>query len=214
MDFKTRLEPHERSVLIRIRKDYFVPYSPCPVSIDIKTTGQRLDENGDFVIGCKATDIYVTHLLHEMAHFAEREIDKLLLRPTEGWGYSYGKYWEIGNQSGYEPSTDQSVRRELRIWAYQHNLEKKYGIEQPIEDLVRAIVWDSAFTFYHSYHDVERKRFRSEKDRLVIAANEVKELADTTYTLDTFDKAWDERIRVLRNQSYANSMVTQRKATA
>lgn len=208
------LAPKEKTLVGRIEMDYFIAHINCPISIDVPTTGQRLDADGNFVIGCRAGDLLATNLLHEMAHFAEREIDKLLKRPDMGWGFTYGKYWEIGSQWGYEAHTDQSIRRELRAWAYQHNLELWYGIAQPIEKLVAPVANDSAFALYHSYHDVERNRYRSEKDRLVIAVEEVRQLADTTYTLKAFNAAWNERIRVLRNQRYEDDMVTERKATA
>jgi len=110
--------------------------------------GQTCKDN-IFYVGPKAgASCDLSNLCHEICHFAEREPPKLLKFPLTGWGLSSGKYWRIGARWGYEPSTDQQVLREARVWAFQYNLQKELDLSDDIRDLVESAVWLPAFCFW------------------------------------------------------------------
>jgi len=181
---------------MQVRKDYF-GNSKFPIQIKVNLEGQGLDENGNFVIGCMAgPSCELANLFHEMGHFAEREIPKLKRKPPSSWGYTFGKYYQIGQHSGYEPTTDESVKRELRIWAFQWHLENKYGIATSIKEMISAVVYMPAFIYYPM-----NGGYRPEPERLTLALEEVTRLSQTTFSLEAFDLAWFERIKALESQN-------------
>lgn len=66
-------------VIKAIEKQFFDGH---PVSFVMNLQGQALDEHGNYLLGGSAgPETHVSNLLHEMGHLAEREIDKLLLKP-------------------------------------------------------------------------------------------------------------------------------------
>lgn len=179
-----------------------------PISFSESLEGQSVEE-GNFVLGCKAGPHYhVSNLAHEMCHFAELEIPRILKKPHSGWGFKYGKYWQIGMASGYEPQTDQSVRREIRTWAYQWSLMQAMQI--PIDDeddsllnLVSSSVYLHAFANYKwaviPAEEREEMGYReSENKTIEIMADEVLHLSKTLFTFDNFRKNWNERLELLK----------------
>ncbi len=187
----SHLIPYEVELLERVKSDYFLNNQ---VHVDIKVEGQSLNDNKQFVLGCRAgPSVEISNLFHEMGHFAEREIPKLLKRPLGSWGYKFGKPWSCLGRSGFEPNTAQSVYREFRIWAFQVNLEHHYGLETDIEDLIDSAVYLPAFYLY-------KMEIKSEKEKLAIACEEVKLLSKTDFTLKVFNEAWLVRLDLLKKQ--------------
>lgn len=185
----------DQEILAKVRKDFFP--DDGPIIIDESLEGQTV-RDGKYVIGPWAgpgSDIH--NLFHEMGHFADREIEALLRFPINSWGYSFGRPWSVAGQSGFEPQTDQSVRREMNCWAYQVSLSRHYGCEQPTYEAVRSAVYLDAFLFYK----LEEGKGLEYKDRdefkLRIMADEVDELAATTHSFSNFQLEWDIRIRAL-----------------
>jgi len=188
-------------------------FNTQPVSVIVKQAGQSLDENNNYVLGCAAgPSIHTSHLFHEMGHLAEREPEKLLLKPYTGWGYTYGKFWQIGSQSGWESSTDQSVQREKRVWAYQLSLENHFNSHYFDErdenkdvafNIVSSVRYMDAFFFYKNR--VINKEHRnqlgyngSELEAIKILAEEVKFLSQTKFTFDNFCEEWFKRMELLK----------------
>lgn len=186
-----------------------------PVSISKELQGQGLDENSNFVLGCSAgpsTD--VSNLIHEMSHLAELEVPRLLKKPYGGWGFKWGKYWELNGHSGYEPRTDQSVRREMRTWAYQWSIHQSLQIpvsnyddesKGELIDLVRSSTYLHAFANYKWAVLSQEERdalgySASEQKTLEILADEVLHLSQTVFTFDNFCKNWKERMDLLKSQ--------------
>jgi hypothetical protein len=195
----------DKDVLARVEKA-LLPATNSPIAFDLKVEGQRVnDQQNQFLIGPWAgPQADVSNLLHEAAHFAEREVDKLLLFPFSSWGFSYGKYWEIGTHSGYEPSTDQAVRREQRVWAYQLSTLRHFGIKETAFDLVSSVVYLSAWCFYQPFVNKSNYNDRSKIRRL---ASETRIMSENEYTYEAFLDAWKLRVDRLRNVTNTNGVV-------
>jgi hypothetical protein len=192
-----------KSLLRQVAKDFFVGN---PVKFGIAVEGQKLTQKGLFYIGCRAgpydyePSYSIDNLFHEMGHLAEREIDKLLQKPYDGWGFRHGRFWKVGHHSGYEFQTDQAVMRESRVWAYQLSLARHYGINVDPVEVVGSARYIDGFCFYKS-------RFKDRLDTLGYTEGEeeaIKILAEETekqtaeFSFDNFCKAWDIRMSKLK----------------
>lgn len=193
-------EKIDKVMLERITKDFF---DDTVVTYTIGMEGQRTDEDKRIVLGCRAgPSVSVTNLLHEMSHLAEREKNKIAKRPAYNWDFSYGKYWEVLGQSGWEPQTDQSVKRELRVWAFQLSIQNHYGINEAdegetiAEDLVASAVYLSAWCYWRK--SVGECGLESDKDALRRAADHITELSNSKFTFARFQQDWEDRIKLLK----------------
>jgi hypothetical protein len=199
--FDSGLMERERPLLEAVEKEFF-SNSPIHYSIDIE--GQKLNEEREYVLGLLAGPcIRVDHLFHEMGHFAEREIPKLLEKPNRSWGFGRGKYWEINGQSGYEPHTDQATQREIRAMAYQLSILRHYNKQ------VRPYFIAMSLTGMPDFHIFRYKLLgveecsrlglvESEKKAIQWIAKKIGKLSQTTFTYEAFRKAWNDRIELLR----------------
>lgn len=186
----TEIPSYQEEVYSKVIADYFG--QDYPIFVDPKTEGQKIRDN-KYVIGCKTAYLLcVSSLLHEMAHFAEREINKLKQYPYSSWGFSLGKEWHVGRYSGFEMTTDRDVQREMRCWAFQYSLMRKYNFDFTIEDITSSAHFLNGFLFYH-------REVRNDKEKLSILAKEVIELSNK-YNISAFDKAWNERIIELKKR--------------
>ena len=87
-----------KTLLKHINKRYF---ENNPVRFKMKFEGQGLTNDNLYLLGGRAGPpdaISIQNLLHEMCHLAEREKDKLIEKPSSGWGFSLGKFWSINVQ--------------------------------------------------------------------------------------------------------------------
>jgi len=132
------------SIAKQIKNDFF--YSS---SFRIKNMeGQTCEEKSYWVGGIAGPSCNLSNLLHEICHFAELEKERILEFPKKGWGLNMGKFWQIGNNWGYEQSTDQQVQREARVWAYQLSAQKHFGLNDSAYELVSSVVWLPAWCHY------------------------------------------------------------------
>lgn len=197
-----KLSPEDIVILGRIQKDFFYDN---PVVCEIDLEGQSIDEEGRYVLGCRAgPHVGVENLMHEMGHLADREIPKLLLRPADGWGYYIGKTWHIMGRSGIEPTNDRAVTREASCWAFQSSLMEHYGTDLDIRDLVSSATYLPAFDLYvwRVINEDERQGLGYTKYRekaIDILAEDVAKMHKTTHTFRKFVEAWDERMVALKS---------------
>lgn len=178
-------------------------FTGVPVSVDPKVEGYKI-RNGEYVLGCMAgPSCDMENLFHEMSHLAEREISKLIERPYVNWGYGNGKYWEAGNRFGFEPQTDQSVRREARVWAFQLSLQNHFGLNISSYDTVRAAYWLDAFPIYARNEIPDCQVFSSEGQEQALRhlADWVEKLSREEYTFEKFCSNWNERMIALSNKT-------------
>lgn len=175
-----------------------------PVKVSTRISGQTLTKNGKYLLGTWAgPEQNASNLLHEICHLAEREEDKLLEFPLGGWGFSQGKYWEVGYHCGYEPTTDQQVMREARVWAYQLSLHKKYGLSDNPQEMVSSAIYLPAFCHFQfkfnkcSYNCKEENHLASEEFALKKLANLVDDWSRNFYTVDRFEEEWNKRMELL-----------------
>ncbi len=174
-------------------------FKNTPVSVKPSIEGYRI-ENGEYVLGCMAgPSCDMSNLFHEMGHLAEREIPKLLERPWSGWGYGQGRYWEFGGRFGFEAQTDQSVRREARIWAFQLSLQRYFGIQKSPYDTVSAAEYLDAFGIYARKEIEGISPFSEEGKKQAIQhlANWVEKMSNEEYTFERFCTDWSERMVAL-----------------
>lgn len=205
----------DKTKLAEIEKMFF---KDNPVQINPEIEGYRIADNGDFILGCMAgPSCNIGNLLHEMSHLAEREIPKLVKRPYDSWGYSFGKYWEILGRFGYESNTDQSVRREGRIWAYQYSLHLHFDVptdedyeEEGVErlstiSLVNSAIYLEAFYIYKNKCDPQKTLEYTEREIFAIEclSKEVKQMSDTDFSFDRFVENWNLRMTALKDSKEA-----------
>lgn len=158
--------------------------------------GQRCKDDR-FEIGFYlANGVCPTAALHEISHFAELPIERILKKPNKNWDFSYGKYWEIGWKSGYEPQTDQATQRELRVWGYQLSIQRELGIEESAYDLVKSLVWMNDYWNF-SY----KTGIKEEKGVIAYAADIVEKYSNAQFSYKNFLESYKERINALKNQS-------------
>jgi len=188
-----------KTLLKHINKRYF---ENNPVRFKMKFEGQGLTNDNLYLLGGRAGPpdaISIQNLLHEMCHLAEREKDKLIEKPSSGWGFSLGKFWSINGQCGWEQSTDQSVLREARVWSYQLSLAKELDYDLSAEDLVSSAVYLPAFCYFKWRRAQNKKDYnKSEEEALAILADIV-EKETQRYNFKEFEKNWFERMELLKN---------------
>lgn len=178
----------DHPLLTQIQKDFFPEESP--IVIDVTIEGQEVRDQ-KYVIGPWAgPEADIENLFHEMGHFADREIKQLEKYPNSSWGYHYGQYWEIGHHYGWEPQTDQSVKREARCWAFQISLMSHYQLKVETKRIVRPARFMPAFALY--------QKTLNETQKIQKLATEVQELSKTSHTYDKFCQAWQVRTRHLK----------------
>ena len=176
-----------------IQQRYF---DNSPIVLEEQTSGQEV-RDGIVVIGARAgPEVCWTNLIHEMAHLVEIDLKRIT---QWGWGLRYGKYWECFGKSGYEPQTDQSVRREERVWAFQLNFLESFGISISEIKMVSSATWLPAFCYVKparstvDYRDRDRARLEVIADR--VARNR------EIFTTEMFDYEWRRRMEYLRDPS-------------
>lgn len=188
MSFCETLNEKEEGLLPLIRKEFFD--HPC-VDINPQIQGYKMLD-GVYTLGCSAgPGRNLNILFHEMGHLAEREVPKLLERPNYGWGYTSGRFWQIGTSWGYEPQTDQSLLRELRVWAFQKCIASHYGLEEPTLKMVAPATYINSFDVYRYKHNLTIEK------TLETLADKVDELSQDTFTFDRFVKDWNSRMEIL-----------------
>jgi hypothetical protein len=166
-----------------------------PISYLKNKEGQMIDDNNRYVLGLMAgPSCELQNLLHEMSHLAEIDRKRLIKKPVTSWGLSFGKYWQIGTSWGYEPQTDQSVQREIRVWAYQHSISKALNLENgSSKELASSAHWLDAF-FLYKHYTVGTVSEAVAKQNM---AWQIEELSDTVYTYDRFCQEWDDRMKLI-----------------
>lgn len=192
-----RKDELDNCLLDKVNHDFFL--GNTVIQFDRSLEGQTI-ENKKFVIGPWAgPESNIANLFHEMCHFAERPIEKLQKFPVYAWGFTFGKYWELCGQSGYEPQTDQAVRTEQRVWAFQRSVQKHYGIEEDPYDTVSAATYINAFTMYLLGQG------KTDQEKLKILAAETEIMSNNEFSFDKFKKDWNHRIEILMNKTPALS---------
>lgn len=188
------------SLLTQIEELFFANHK---IGFNENVEGQNLDDDGNFLLGLTIGPTKsVNGVLHEMAHFAELPIKRLIAKPSSGWGFTYGKYWEVYNSSGYEPQTDQSVQREIRTWAYQNSINVELGLNIPVLDLVSSSTYLHAFSLYKCNVVTEQERDElgyQKADQLAIVrmAEQVEDLSKNRFTFDDFWMNWESKLEIL-----------------
>lgn len=196
----------DQEKLTLIKKMFF---DGRPVSLQVDLQGYIIDENGNYCLGCMTGPrIHESNLIHEMCHLAEREVEKLLEKPYNSWGYSFGQFWELLGRSGYESQNSKPVHREKRVWAFQLSVEKELGIRD-VEDeedthaysLARSAPCLDAFMWYKREVLTEEQckdYVKAEKQAVQILADEIERLSQTEFTYARFCEQWFHRMELLR----------------
>lgn len=179
----------DEHVILQVQRDYFST-EKSPVCVSMNFEGQGINDSGQFILGCRAgPEIAATHLLHEMAHFAEREVKKLKKRPLSSWGFKFGKSIEIPEigYSGFEFSGTQHIEREISVFGYHLNLAKKYGVDETAHSLASVCKYLQNFFMYGSHDDVA----------INVIAEKIESAAAGTFTLQRFEIEWRKRLKAL-----------------
>lgn len=160
-----------------------------PVSARMTLEGSRIDAGG-IVLGMRAGPVSeIANLVHEMCHLVEIDDSRMTVR---NWGlHSTGYLAAIAaGRPWFGPTTDQALRREMRVWAYQWNVTAALSLpgEKGIAELVRPAVFVDGFMNFPG---------ETEKDRLAAIAQEVEAMLPE-YSFDRFCEEWARRMPVIR----------------
>lgn len=187
-----------KDLLKKVAREWFVGN---PVKLSTGLEGQAIsDISNHYLLGCVAgPEVHVSHLFHEMAHLAEREPEKLKEKPFGSWGFSLGKYWGILGKCGWEPQTDQQVQREARVWAYQLNLHRYYGLNAKPYNMISSAKYLPAFCHFERKHVKNIGDYKKEeKIALSLLANQVDEMSRKDFTFEDFRVNWCKRMELLK----------------
>lgn len=187
-----------KALLKEIARKWFLN-NPVKIAIDFE--GQGITVNNCYKLGCVAgPDVSVENLLHEMCHLAEREEHVILQRPQCGWGFSYGKFWQVGMHQGYEPYTDQATMREARTWAYQLSLSRYLNYEADARELATSAVYMNDFFWFEKKHVTDETLGYNAREEAAIdaLANIIEQYAATDFTFENFERAWSARMMLLK----------------
>lgn len=164
-----------------------------PIQYDPKIQGQET-EDGFVKIGPWAgPEADISNVLHEICHFVE--IDEARMKDS-GWGLRYPTQ-EIFGQTFHEFSKPYHIERERRVWAYQLNLNEKYGIRENAYKLASGAVFLDGFNYLIPEH-----RGKTDKQAIKIFAKSIEKLAEEPkYSFDSFLKEFDRRKGLLNKKS-------------
>jgi len=169
-------------------RDLFVPGA---VEYDPDIEGQRIRDNGAVALGsrCGPDDFDLPALIHEMSHLVE--IDDR--RATSfGWGLRITTCVVIANQRYEEPTSVQAVERELRVLAYQTNVQSAVDMHRSIDDLLRGLVFVPGFALVNG---------RSDAERLVWCAGQIERMRHLdSYSYESFECEWHRKVGVIQKR--------------
>lgn len=152
------------------------------VRFEAGLSGQSVTEDGVILLGDRAgPELDETNTIHEIAHMLDIDRERMAVH---GWGLRYGTWWEIASWCGWEPQTNQHVKREAHVWGMQTVLQRGLGIKTEIEELVSSAIY------------LPLPWCGLEGDKLVEV---VSEHADS-YTFGKLMDEWRSRIEWLRDQ--------------
>lgn len=100
--------------------------------------GQRVLDDGTILIGDRAgPQRHASNLAHEMAHLVEIDDDRMRMW---GWGLKLPEVVVFG-QTCVEPRTMQITAREIRVFAFQANLHRAFGLPFSYTYCARLCEW-------------------------------------------------------------------------
>jgi hypothetical protein len=179
--------------------DHFLPevktlfFKDSPIIIHENLEGQRV-ENNILYLGLKAgPEIHITNLLHEMSHLVEIDDARIL---SYGWGLKYGSLVQvILGQEYQEFLSTAATEREIRVWAFQHQLQNLLGIDTPIKETVKSAVYlgDWANVAFG-----DKLNLKCQKKALEWVENQVVEKMKTL-TLEFFQNEWTRKNCLLKS---------------
>ena len=155
-------------------------------------------------------DDQIANLCHEMAHFVEIDDDRCT---AHGWGLKYPERFVI-DRTCYEPVTCNGVMREIRVLAYQKNVQRFLGCSQDIhettialehlEDYIHVPIlsgeapYSEGTTHGLNYDQIKNSQFEWCK-------NKVDELArDPKYGIDAFISEWNRKLKIVQERFSQN----------
>lgn len=191
-------------IIDEVKRDFF---DGNPVEVQENVQGYKIDADGKYILGMRAgPSVDINHLFHEMAHLAEREVDKLVQRYPVGWGYHFGKFWRCGGCSGYEPQNSKGTLREARCFAYQFSLAQYYlGTSWENFDYYESATFLSDWDIYRREvcpYDTSSVELytRSKVDSLVAYRDHIHSLLDN-FSFENFKIEWAKRMEALKVKS-------------
>jgi hypothetical protein len=128
-----------------------------------------------------------------MAHFAELELDRVLKMPIRNWDLRNGSSYVFNGRFYHEQRTTQAIEREVRAWAYEVSLRRRYELEVDVDYMVAGAEFISSW-------DIYVKDFQSSKEALNSLKEKVLTLSDTTHSLSNFTREWNVRVGALKRK--------------
>lgn len=169
-------------------RDLFVP---GVVEYDPDVEGQRIRDSGAVALGsrCGPDAFDLPALIHEMAHLVEIDDRRVT---HYGWGLRITTCVVVANRRYEEPVSIQAVRRELRVLAFQANVQYAVGMHRGTDDLVRGLTFVPGFTLVSAWSDAER---------LVWCAGQIERMRHLdAYSYESFEREWHRKVGVIQRR--------------
>lgn len=122
-----------------------------PLRISMRKTGMDVLPDGTVRLGGRAgPSVSAENVLHEVCHWVEIDEARMFAR---SFGLKFGRWVDcpMGAGGGYfEQRTRQHIDREMRVWAFQFNLQKTLGFDTSMLDLVKPVTFMPDFFCWFS----------------------------------------------------------------
>lgn len=158
--------------------------------------GQRVDAGGVVKLGsrCGPTEFDLLALLHEMAHMVEIDDARV---GRFGWGLRTACATFQGRDYP-DPQTDQAVRRECRVLAFQVNFQTSLGIGCGVGEFVKAMRHVPGYCYVGGDRLVDGRRNRTDEERDSWITSEIERLHWLPkFSADAFATEWKRKVALL-----------------
>lgn len=158
------------------------------IKIDEFIEGSNVDELG-IKLGCRTGPTYeITGATHELCHLVEIDDARTMV---SNWGFKIGQI-EINGILYYEPQTNQASMREMRVFAYQYNLDKELGLKPDF--LYFAKLLD-----YMADWGTMMKSGEKSDERYARLAGMMEDMAKKEFTVEKFKKELERKKKIIES---------------
>lgn len=162
-------------------------FREAAVKLNWTRPAQRIDEQGNIVLGCRLAGITkLSNLAHELGHFVEIDEGRM---GQPGWGLTYPQV-EIGGRKYDSPQSYKGLLRECRVLAFQANILTYFGAFDEGDHKS----WADSLSFLPDYINAPGPIAKSKTPWILRQIDELR----AVHTLDLFMSEWSRRNQILK----------------
>lgn len=159
------------------------------ININENITGQKVGENC-VILGCRVgNEITEQGFIHEFSHLVEIDVERVIMH---NWGL-YMKNTEFFNgQIFCNPISSQASMREIRVFAYQHSINKEFGIQDDLIHSAKSLDFMPDWIFMTKKEEEDRKKYLRISEMIA-------DLSEREFTIEKFEKELKIRKKFIEN---------------